>query len=63
MLILVLIVVVVFIVQFQLYKRRLMRNIGHLPVAKGYPIIGVGNRFIGKSTTGNKICDLFSFQP
>lgn len=55
MLIILVSIVVAFLVQFQLYKWRLMKNIRHLPVAKGLPLIGVGHRFIGKSTTGNEI--------
>ncbi|XP_037041332.1 cytochrome P450 4d1-like isoform X2 [Bradysia coprophila] len=51
MLILFLFVIGVFYVQFYLYKRRLTKNITHLPVAKGLPLVGICHRFIGKSTT------------
>ena len=41
-------------VKFHLYKKRLLKYVGHLPTANDFPLLGIGYRFIGKSTSGKE---------
>lgn len=48
-------VISIFCVKIHLHKSRLLKNIRHLPTENGLPLIGIGYRFFGKSTTGKWI--------
>lgn len=43
-------VVVVLLIKFHLYKRRMMKYVGHLPAPPEIPIVGSGLYFLGKNT-------------
>lgn len=47
----VVIVCAFFLFKYHLHNRRLLKHVRHIPT-DGLPFIGVGHRFIGKSTTG-----------
>lgn len=40
------------LIKYKLYKKRLMKYVGHLPSPAQYPLIGSGYMFIGKNTRG-----------
>lgn len=45
--------------KFYLYKRRIMKYVGHLPAPPEIPIVGSGLYFLGKNSVGEKLKLLF----
>ncbi len=52
---LILTIIAIGCVKVHLHKRRLLKNIRHIPASNGLPLIGIGFQFLGKSTTGNSL--------
>lgn len=41
-----------FVINFYLRRKRIMKLVKGLPLLEDYPIVGVGQRFIGKDNRG-----------